>query len=45
MQGLADGMIRVLHDQRIQAQSMETHMHAPAIEPVQDEPIAITAMG
>ena len=41
MQGLADGMVRVLHDQRIQAQSMETHMHAPAIEHVQTKAKAI----
>ncbi len=32
MQGLADGMIRVLHDQRMQAQSEQTPIDAPAIE-------------
>nr|WP_320015895.1 exopolyphosphatase [uncultured Desulfobacter sp.] len=45
MQGLADGIIRVLHDQMMQAQSMETQVHAPAIEPLQDEAVAITTMG
>ncbi len=35
MQGLADGMIRVLHEKRMQAQSMETPIDAPAIERVQ----------
>lgn len=33
MQGLADGIIRVLHDKRMQAQSMETKIDAPEIEP------------
>lgn len=32
MQGLADGIIRILHEQRMQAQSIETTMDAPSIE-------------
>ena len=37
MQGLADGMIRVLHDQRMHAQSMKTQINLSAIEPAQAE--------
>lgn len=40
MQGLADGIIRVLHDQRMQAQSMGTQIDAPATDPIQNEAIA-----
>jgi len=38
MQGLADGMIRVLHDQR--SQSMDGQIHASAIEAAQNKAIS-----
>ena len=37
MQGLADGIVRVLHEKRMQAQSMKTQIDAPAIELAQAE--------
>ena len=37
MQGLADDIIRVLHHQRMQAQSMDTQIDAPSGEPSQAE--------
>ena len=40
MQEPADGIIRVLHDQCMQAQSMGTHIDAPATDPVHDESLA-----
>ena len=40
MQGLADGIIRVFHDQWVQAQRMGTHIDAPATDPVQHEAMA-----